>query len=131
MIKKTILATARSWATKKKLFGTQAFLRFVILRYIENLNQVSDDFVFKGGNLLWVYIATPRATIDLDLATLKSNSHERVKKLLSLAGENDPEIKYRITAFKEIEHEGKSGAAVTLEYSTSEGASNKFEIDVA
>jgi hypothetical protein len=72
---KSVLAEARTWATKRGLFGTQAFLKYVILRFTENLSQVSDEVVFKGGNLLWVYIGTPRATIDLDLATLKTTSH--------------------------------------------------------
>jgi hypothetical protein len=54
----------------------------VILRFTENLNQVSDEIVFKGGNLLWVYIGTPRATVDLDLATLKTNSHARARQLI-------------------------------------------------
>ncbi len=69
---KTVLAEAKPWAVKRGLFGTQAFLKYVILRFTENLNQVSDELIFRGGNLLWVYIGTPRATIDLDLATLKN-----------------------------------------------------------
>lgn len=58
---KSVLAKARAWALKRKLFGPQAFLRYAIFGFAETLNQVSDDFVFKGGNLLWIYIATPRA----------------------------------------------------------------------
>jgi hypothetical protein len=128
--KKSVLAEARSWATRRKLFGTQAFLRYVIFRFAENLNQVSDDFVFKGGNLLWVYIDTPRATTDLDLATLKTNSHARVRETLERACARDLEIQYSVMSFKEIEQEGKSGAAVTLGYATDQGASNRFEVDI-
>ena len=47
--KKSILAEAKSWAANRGLFGTQAFLKYVILRFTENLNQVSDEIVFKGG----------------------------------------------------------------------------------
>ena len=128
--KRSILAEARSWAVKKKLFGTQAFLRYVILRFAENLSQVSEDFVFKGGNLLWVYIETPRATIDLDLVTLKSNSHVKVKELIEKACLYDDEIKYRIFDFREVEQEGKSGADITITYETDQGASNRFSVDV-
>jgi hypothetical protein len=51
---RSILAEARSWAIQRGLFGPQAYLRFIILRFTENLNSATDDFVFKGGNLLWV-----------------------------------------------------------------------------
>lgn len=74
MPEQMVLAKAKAWAAKKKLFGAQQF-RYVIFCFAENLNQVSDDFIFKGGNLLWAYIATPRATIDLDLATINADSH--------------------------------------------------------
>jgi len=75
---KTFLAQAKSWATRNKLFGKQAFLRHVIFQFVEQLNAISDDFIFKGGNLLWVYLHTPRTTIDLDLSTLRTNTHESV-----------------------------------------------------
>jgi hypothetical protein len=114
--KKSVLAEARSWAAKKKLFGAQAFLRYVILNFAENLNQVSDEFVFKGGNLLWVYIATPRATIDLDLATLTTDSHSRVRQLIEKACNRESDLKYSLHSFKEIEQEGKSGAEVCEPY---------------
>ncbi len=128
--KRSILAEARSWATKRGLFGTQAFLRYIILRFTENLNQSSDEFVFKGGNLLWVYINTPRATTDLDLATLHATSHSKVRALLEKACRLDAEIQFKIIAFHEVDQEEKVGAAVTFSYSTGEGASNQFEADI-
>jgi hypothetical protein len=128
--KKSVLAQARAWATKNKLCGTQAFLRYVILNFTENLNQVSDEFVFKGGNLLWVYISTPRATVDLDLATLNANSHRQVRQLIEKACRFETEIHYSLGAFKEIEQEGKTGAALTIAYTTKQGAKNRFEVDI-
>jgi hypothetical protein len=128
--KKTVLAKARAWATKKKLFGAQAFFRYVILSFIESLNYVSDDFVFKGGNLLWVYIGTPRATIDLDLVTLKSNSHEMVRDALTAACAVRGDIRFSLISFKEVEQEGKSGCIATISYTTDQGATNRFDIDV-
>jgi hypothetical protein len=127
---RTVLAEARAWATKNKLFGNQAFLRYVIFHFTENLNQVTNDFVFKGGNLLWVYIDTPRATMDLDLVTIKTNSHSQVKALIEKSCTVNGSIKYKVLDFKKIEQKGKSGAAVTISYTTDQGASNQFDIDI-
>ena len=69
---KTFLGKSRSWASQRGLFGPQAFLRYVMLTYLDSLTRISSDFVFKGGNLLWLYIDTPRATVDLDLATISA-----------------------------------------------------------
>ena len=52
---KTFIARSRSWAAKKGIFGSQAFLRYVMLSYLEALGQVPNDFVFKGGNLLYLH----------------------------------------------------------------------------
>ena len=127
---KTILAKAKAWATKKNLFGAQAFMRFVILCFTENLNQVSDDFVFKGGNLLWVYIGTPRATIDLDLTTLETDSHAKVRQFLEMACELNSEIGFSLHSFDEKEQAGKRRAVATIAYSTKQGATNRFNIDL-
>ena len=128
--KKSILAEARGWALKNKLFGNQAFLRYVMLRFVENLSQVSNDFVFKGGNLLWVYISTPRATIDLDLATITENSHDRVREIIESACMLDREITYSIHSFRELNQDEKPGAAIGIQYLTEQGAKNRFEIDI-
>lgn len=128
--KKSILAEARAWAAKNKIFGAQAFLRYVILSFTENLNRVSDEFVFKGGNLLWIYISTPRATIDLDLATLNADSHSWVRKMIEKACQQETEIQYSLHSFKEMEQDGKSGASVSIMYKTEQGASNRFEVDI-
>ncbi len=131
MAKETsVIAKAKQWATKKKVFGPQAFLRYVILSFTECLNQVSNDFVFKGGNLLWVYIATPRATIDLDLATLKTTSHSQVRNLLTKACAKSSDFTFTLLSFQEVEKEEHAGAAITLGYSTNQGAKNRFEIDI-
>lgn len=130
---KPVLVQARLWATKYKLFGSQAFLRYVMLRFLENVNQVSEDLIFKGGNLLWVYIQTPRSTIDLDLSTQAIQTHAEVKKILTEACAVQiykDELDFSIHFFKEIEQDSKQGAAVTIAYKTSQGASNQFEMDI-
>ena len=128
--RKSVLGEARAWATKRGLFGPQAFLKYVILRFTENLNQVSDDIVFKGGNLLWVYIGTPRATVDLDLTTLKTKGHDRARELIERACAHESEIEFSIEAFKEVEQQGKLGAALVIGYRTEQGARNRFEVDL-
>jgi hypothetical protein len=127
---KTFLGKARSWASKRGLFGPQAFLRYVILTYLDSLTKISSDFVFKGGNLLWLYIETPRATVDLDLATITATNHKAVKESLAQACQNVDGIKFSILKFEEVESEGKLGAAVVIGYKTDQGASNSFGIDV-
>jgi hypothetical protein len=130
---KSILAQARSWATRNKLFGTQAFLRYVTLRFLEDINRISDEFIFKGGNLLWIYIQTPRATVDLDLVTREMSSHKRVRAVFekACAVEPVPEgIRFSIMEFKEIDQDGKQGAAITVAYQTEQGAQNRFDIDI-
>lgn len=126
----SVLGQARSWATKHGLFGPQAFLRYIILTYLESLNDVSRDFVFKGGNLLWTYIRTPRSTVDLDLATLTLGTHEEVRRVLEKACRISKEITFSISEFKKIDKNSVSGASVTILYKTAEGATNSFEIDI-
>ncbi|MBU6154066.1 MAG: nucleotidyl transferase AbiEii/AbiGii toxin family protein [Bdellovibrionales bacterium] len=129
-LKNSVLAKARSWATKRGLFGAQAFLKYVILRFTENLNQVSDEFVLKGGNLLWIYIGTPRATLDLDLTTLRIDSHSRARQLIENACDLRSDISFSLNSFKEVEQEGKLGAELGISYRTDQGASNRFEVDL-
>ncbi len=127
---KGLRARAKKWATENDLHGPSAFLRYVMFRFVENLNRESNDFVLKGGNLLWVYIHTPRSTIDLDFATLKSNSDKTVKEILIAACKGSDDILYSIQSFNRVSQNGKSGAALTLSYKTDEGAENQFDLDI-
>lgn len=124
------LVLAKKWANKNKLVGPQAFLRFVMFHFVEKLSETSNDFVFKGGNLLWVYIATPRATIDLDFVTLKSKSDEPVRLILEKVCTHSDEIKFKLIRYKSIVQQDKLGANVIIEYSTDEGVKNQFELDI-
>jgi hypothetical protein len=126
---KNYLSRARSWAAKNKLLGPQAFLKYVIFTYLDALNEVSDEFVFKGGNLLWAYIRTPRATVDLDLSTIEEIDNAAVKAALSAAKSADG-IQFRLEKFERINQKEKQGASVTISYKTDAGASNKFDIDI-
>lgn len=129
---KTFLARARSWATKRGLFGPQAFLRYVMFTFLDCLFEETDEFIFKGGNLLWLYVKTPRHTIDLDLVTRSSKRTEKIKELLKNACVRSKEkgITFHLISFEEIEKQGSMGSAATIEYKTKEGASNTFDLDI-
>ena len=124
------LVLAKKWAVKNKLNGPQAFLRYVMFHFVEKLSETSDDFALKGGNLLWVYIATPRATIDLDFVTLKNKSDETIKSILEKACADSEDIKFKLIRYKSIIQQDKTGASAVVEYQTDEGAKNQFELDI-
>lgn len=129
--KSTLMGKARKWSNANGLHGPQAFLRYVMFRFVEQINTVTDDFIFKGGNLLWVYIKTPRATVDLDFSTLKSMTHPKVKLLLNKACLfSNNELLFMVTKFEEVNFNNTHGAAVTVQYEASTGAKNKFDIDI-
>ena len=131
MIKKfNALMLAKKWAIKKKLVGPQAFLRFVMFHFVEKLCETSDDFVFKGGNLLWIYISTPRSTIDLDFVTLRSKSDKTIKSRIEKACVLSDEISFKLIKYKSILQQDKTGANVIIQYETDQGAKNQFEIDI-
>lgn len=131
MVKKqrTLLAEARSWASKHGLHGPHAFLRFIMFLFVERLNKSSKNFVFKGGNLLWVYIKTPRSTVDLDFVTQGLDTDSQVKKDLEdtcLSSVNE-RVAFALKSFVPIP--GK-GASVVIKYSTKEGQKNTIDLDV-
>lgn len=101
-----------------------------MLTFLDGLQEVSGEFIFKGGNLLWHYIKTPRETIDLDLATLSLNSHLEVKKSIEASLKLHEEIDYKIKEFKEINDGEGVGAAIIISYSTISNQKNQFSIDI-
>lgn len=121
---------AREWATRHGLFGPQAFLRYVMFTFLDSLNSTSDDFVFKGGNLLWAYIQTPRATVDLDVATLTLDADSRIRRILEKACAAADGIHFTIKSFESVSSGSKRGASATIAYETDQGAANTFEIDI-
>ena len=126
----TFGARAKSWAAKQGLHGPQAFFRFVIFTYLDCLSKESDEFIFKGGNLLWLYTHTPRQTVDLDLVTRTINETNKVKALLGNACRHAEGVEFNLKSIKEVSAEGFLGAAVTMGYATEDGASNSFDLDI-
>jgi predicted nucleotidyltransferase component of viral defense system len=102
-----------------------------MLTFVERLNRVSNEFVFKGGNLLWMYINTPRVTVDLDFATKSISEHKEVKQILTSACLTiETDVKFQIETFKEVNKPKGRGAAVVIQYRTEQGQQNKFEMDI-
>ena len=127
---KAFLGRARSWATKNGIFGPQAVLKYVFLTFVECLFEESDQFVLKGGNLLWAYIQTPRQTIDLDFCTRTLDDPAVVKMALERACANGEKrgITFSLKAFKIVVD--ARAAAARVDYRTSEGIQNSFELDI-
>jgi len=97
----------QKWKKEQDQHGKQAFARYMMLYFLDGLENTSDEFVFKGGNLLWHYIKTPRETTDLDLSTITIRSHEEVK-----------------------EQQDGFGARIIIGYKTDKGQKNQFQIDI-
>lgn len=114
---------ARSWINKNNLHGPHAFLRFIMLTYVERINSANDEFIFKGGNLLWVYIKTPRSTVDLDFVTRSLKDHDKVLTALEMAcqPQTDDNIAFSILSFIPINKKKSLGAKVKINFKTIEG----------
>ena len=129
--KKSFMARAKAWISRNELHGPHAFLRFVMLVFVQRLNFGSDEFIFKGGNLLWLYIKTPRPTVDVDFATRSLTDHDDVKKQLeALCARHDEAIVFSIRSFQALDKKNSRGAFVTIQYVTQEGQSNSFDLDI-
>ena len=126
---KSFIAEVRSWQSKNGLHGPHAFLRFVMLVFVDLTNMASDEFVFKGGNLLWVYIKTPRSTVDIDFATKNLADHkvvfDHIQKVCDLS--QSGKVSFSIVSFDEV---GSHGAGVKIGFETEQGQKNTFDIDI-
>ena len=130
MSESSLLSQFDKWKKEHYQHGRMAFSRFIMLTFLDGLEKVSDDFIFKGGNLLWHYIQTPRATVDLDLSTITLKSHLEIKTHIEQSFAFHKEIQFSIKEFKGIQDEDEIGAAITIAYQTNHGQKNQFEIDI-
>jgi len=128
--KQNFLGLYNSWAAKHNQHGRHAFQRFVMLTFLEAIEEISSDFVFKGGNLLWHYIKTPRQTVDLDFSTLTINSHSEVSAILEKTTNFYEDITFKVKKFVEINRDDGRGAAVVISYKAINGQENQFPVDI-
>ncbi len=127
---KSLKSKFDKWKKENKQHGRQAFSRFIMLKFLDGLQEISEEFVFKGGNLLWHYIKTPRETIDLDLATINIHSHLEVKQLIEKSLTIHQQIEFEIKKFKELDVNNEVGASVIISFLTNTGQRNQFSIDI-
>lgn len=118
------------WKKSNNQYGKQAFSRYMMLTFLEGLKSVSDEFIFKGGNLLWHYIKTPRATIDLDLSTVTLVSHKEVKKCFEQSFKVHNEIKFSIKKYISIDSGEEVGGKAVIAYRADSGQQNSFSVDI-
>jgi len=117
------------WKNDNGEHGPRAMTRFVIIKFVEGLQSVAPDkYIFKGGNLLWHYIKTPRSTVDVDFAT---DVELEVGQVLKDFGDVRAEgCEFKLKNHKSVETDEKSGLSVQMEFMTEEGSTNPFGIDV-
>ena len=117
------------WKSETGEHGPRAMTRFVIMQFVEGLQFVAPDrYIFKGGNLLWHYIKTPRSTVDVDFATDVEVEIEQVLKDFSSVKTDG--CSFKVKDHNAVETDEKSGLAVQMEFLTEEGSTNPFGIDV-
>lgn len=109
--------------------GPKAYQRFVMMKFLERVTQ-SEDFVFKGGNLLWFYIQTPRPTKDLDLSTITETDSDAVIAFLKSICVSEGGLTFSLLGHKVVSENGKIGLAVTIGHEDDQGARNKFGVDI-
>lgn len=117
---------------KYKLDSKVAHLKYFLLVFARCLNEISKDYVFKGGNIIWYYINTPRRTIDLDAITQNDKSPEDVLKDFKAACEINPDFGFRIYKYRVVdktEEVGLKGMRIWIKYDC-EKMSNIFYVDI-
>jgi len=118
------------WKKDNDQYGKQAFPRYMMLTFLSGLDSTSDEFIFKGGNLLWHYIKTPRATVDLDLSTVTLASHKAVQNCFEKSFAIHEGIIFSIKKYASTDSEKEVGAKVVIGYETETGQKNSFSVDV-
>ncbi len=117
------------WKKETAEHGPRAMTRFVLMQFVEGLQSVAPDrYIFKGGNLLWHYIKTPRSTVDVDFATEVELEIDQVIKDFSSVTIDG--CTFSVKTHNAVETHDKSGLAVQMEFLTEEGSTNPFGIDV-
>ena len=59
------------WKKDNAQVGTGAWARYAMFEFIKATNEVSSEYILKGGHLLWKKIKIKRTTTDLDYAIRK------------------------------------------------------------
>lgn len=117
------------WKIENNEHGPRAMTRFVIMQFVTRLETVAPNrYIFKGGNLLWHYIKTPRSTVDLDFATdSKLEIHVVLTDFSRVLMDG---YLLKIKTYQALETIEKSSLSVQLEFLSEDGSKNLFGVDV-
>lgn len=127
---KSFRSKFNEWKKAEGVRGKFEVDRFVLLRFLDALAEVTDEFVFKGRVCLWHYIRTPRHTVDLDFTATLEMSHKEVLEKVSKAGTILPDISFSIERHAEVNSEKYQGMRIYLKYKSHDGVENKFHLDI-
>lgn len=117
---------------KYKLDSKTAHLKYFLFVFAQYLNEISKDYIFKGGNIVWYYINTPRHTVDLDAITSNNKTPDIVLKDFEAACKINPALGFRIHKHRVVdktEEIGLKGMRIWIKYDC-EKMNNVFYVDV-
>lgn len=118
------------WKKDNNQHGPTAFIRYTMLYFLHCLNKETEDFTFKGGNLLWLYINTPRPTVDLDLSSSEDMEIDELRIHFENANCHAKGVNFKIENIKKGVFGDTVGAKVFLSFESAKGKKNKFHVDV-
>lgn len=118
----------KSWKKERNQTGTMAISRYVMSVFVDELNRLfPEEYILKGGNLLWHYIKTPRPTVDLDLTTLTRTEAELVLADIKKVQSNG--ITFSINRSEVKQSNMSVGLQLRISYETDSGQNGIFGID--
>lgn len=118
------------WKQDNNQHGRNAYSRFVMLKFLERLFEKTGDFVFKGGNLLWFYINTPRPTVDLDLSSaIEMDSAEALDRI-QMACTAEKGLSFKLLKHQVVDKGEAVGIKLTIAFEDESGGANRFGVDV-
>jgi hypothetical protein len=131
------------WKRDNDQSGTLAWSRFAMFEFIKATNQVSSEYILKGGHLLWKRIQIPRGTTDLDYAVRQIGAG--VENDLQEACLANSKFEFIIESFTKRRIKSEPGFSVVISFREKEKATeekrfttdgrligySKFSIDIA
>lgn len=120
-----------NWKITNNLHGPSALNKFIMTKFIENLSNETapGKYVFKGGNLLWFYIKTPRPTVDIDFSSDRLFSQEEIEDDFKKV-KIDGCLLTMLECKQKVTKENTTGFSIQFEFLTDFGSQNRFSIDI-
>lgn len=118
----------RAWKKEHNQNTGEAITRYVMSIFLDELNRLfPDDYVLKGGNLLWHYIKTARPTKDLDLTTISKSEADIVLEDISKVQGNG--VRYSVFKHQVKTSNMHVGLMLRIQYETDSKQTGIFGID--